>query len=117
MKITITTLLFIIAISTSFAQNKVQDDTYGTKSLMIQDKQTVTLKLPGLYLKKAGNNFAASMLFSLLTGIAGSQIAKNNPKNANYVYAAGGVISIGLFISGASNLSKAGEEIDKALRR
>lgn len=117
MKKTLTTLLLIATISTAIAQNKIQDDTYGTKSLMFQDKKNVTLKLPGIYLKKAGNNFAASALFSLLAGIAGSQIAKNNPKSANYVYAAGGAISIGLFISGASNLSKAGEEIDKALRR
>ena len=117
MKKTLTTLLLITAISTTFAQNKVQDDTYGQKSLMFQDKKTVTLKMPGIYLKRAGNNFATSILISLLTGIAGSQIAKDKPRTANYVYAIGGVTSIGLFISGASNLSKAGEEIDKALRR
>lgn len=111
------TVLFLFSICTAFAQTRQQDDTYGIKSLMIQEQKTVTLKMPGVYFQKAGNCFVASAIVSLITAVAGSQIAKNNVKAANYTYAAGGVISIGLFISGSTNLAKAGEEIDKVLRR
>lgn len=116
MKKTFTTLFLTVIISNSFAQSRPQDDTYG-KSLMIQEQKPVIIKMPGQYLKKAGNNFAASIVVSILTGIAGTQIAKKNTKNANYAYIGGAAISLGLFLSGSNNLSKAGEEIDKVLRR
>lgn len=101
----------------SFAQKKekreVNDDSYGSKSLMIQEQKPVDLKLPGQYLKKAGNSFATSMLITTLTAVAGSVVSKKSQRNANIIYIGGGLVGFGCFLSGATYLTKAGDELDR----
>lgn len=120
MKSIFTTILLCCCIN-AFAQtekDETVDDTYGKpkKSLIYQEPQKVNLNLPGNYLRKAGTSLSGAIVTAIMSGIIATVVAKQAPESAKYVYLGGSILTTGLFISSAVHLSKAGDELNKALR-
>lgn len=122
MKSIFTTILLCCCIN-AFAQTEkdetVVDDTYGKpkKSLIYQEPQKVNLNLPGNYLRKAGTSLSGAIVTAIMSGIIATVVAKQAPESAKYVYLGGSILTTGLFISSAVNLSKAGDELSKVLHK
>lgn len=118
-----TILLLLLTVSTAtFAQKRQRstdsDDTYNTRrSLMEVETKPVDLNLPGKYFKRAGSSLIVGVVFGILGGVGGAAISQSNPNTGRILYFAGGLFTLGGFISAASNLNKGGQELDKALMR